>query len=112
MQRPARIPTETPGLFHDLDLVVDVICMRHDGIKLTPQELRGELPRRGHLHVDQGGARLMNGSGGPATVDDVIPPLGHAHLYRVSDAAWVLHGYEHPYGLPAQKQAWYCTLVH
>jgi hypothetical protein len=112
MQRPTPHPAETTGSILDADPLVDAICMRHGGIKLTPEQLRDETPRRGHLHVDHGAVRLTNGSGGAAIDGDVFPPLDHAHVYRISEQAWVLHGFEHPDGLPAQKQAWYCTLVH
>jgi hypothetical protein len=112
MQRPTHHPFDTNGSARDDDPLVDVIRMRHGGIKLTPEQLRGEVPRRGHLHIDHDAARLTNGSDGAATAGDVFPPLGHAHLYRISEEAWVLYGYEHPHGLPARKQAWYCTRVH
>jgi hypothetical protein len=112
MQRPMRHPFETNGSARDADLLVDVVCMRHGGIKLTPEQLRVEAPRRGHLHVDRDAARLTSGSDGAPNAGDVFPPLDPAHVYRISDEAWVLYGYEHPDGLPARKQAWYCTRVH
>jgi hypothetical protein len=107
MRRPARSTPENASPAHDVDLVVDVICTRHGGIKLTPVELRDEKPRRGHLVVGHGAARLTNGPTG-----DLIPPLEHAHVYRISDEAWILYGYENRDGEPARKQAWYCTVVH
>jgi hypothetical protein len=112
MHRPARSTSESTVLAHDADLVVDVICTRHGGIKLTAVELRGEKPHRGHLHVDHGEARLTNEPDGPGPAGHVLPPLAHAHVYRISEEAWVLYGYEHANGGPALKQAWFCTRVH
>ena len=111
MQHPLLRTSGASGFLQEADVLVDAICMRQDGIKLRPEELRTEQPRRGHLHVDHGEARLTTQPDGPASASDVFAPLDHAHLYRISDEAWVLYGYEHPNGSQGHKQAWYCTLA-
>ena len=104
-------------------MLVDVIRMRHHGVRLSVEQLRRALPTRGTLQVmarpghDRRGTRVI-----VATLLDrtqlnlpLLPLLEYARLTRAQDDAFVLFGFERvevqvrqPMDYP---QSWLCRLV-
>ena len=102
---------------------VDVVCLRRNGNKLSPDEVRAATPLRARLTVDTVVAPAAPGE--PARRADVaqlwqVPdahedtPLGtleYANVSRVGGASLMVVGVEPARSGPARPQAWWCRIV-
>ena len=105
-------------------MLVDVVCLRREGVKLPPEEIRAATPVRGYLTIDtvtvgppvaeapcqrKEVARLWN------AIDSCpVDGLECARVSRVGGDALVLVGVEtRPGELDdlGHPQAWYCRVV-
>jgi hypothetical protein len=101
-----------PG--YDASMLVEVIRLRHGGIKLTAEELKAEKAQRGYLWLEGSVARVTGDPNSPTTVGDVVHPLADCSVYRIKGDELVLHGVERSaIGMRVieQKQAWWCRVV-
>jgi len=100
---------------------VDVVCLRRDGMKLPPEDVRAAPPLRARLTVDtvviRGDADLPSRAELAHLWDDATPdgqPLATlecARVSRVGGAGLLVVGVEPSRGGPAHPQAWWCRMV-
>jgi hypothetical protein len=99
---------------------VDVVCLRRDGVKLSPDELRSTAPRRARLTMNT----VAMGSpidGVPARRADVaqlwsehgglLGALEFARVSRVGGAGLLVVGVEVASGTSGHPQSWWCRML-
>lgn len=110
-------------------MLVDVVRLRADGVKLSPESLRTAAVTRGHLHFSswiRGGnvggwepgrvfeATLKTAIGGPGG-NSLIPDLTEARVKKIEGDNIIVVGAELVGGFTtshARAQAWWCRLVY
>ena len=99
---------------------VDVVCLRREGVKLPPDELRATAPLRARLTMDtvMMGPPMDGETLRRADVAQLWPerggPLGIlecARISRVGGAGLLVVGVEVADGASGHPQAWWCRLL-
>ena len=105
-------------------MLVDVVCLRRDGAKLQPEELRAAKPVRALLTIDTATLGLPRAasegprsevawlwrpqlSGNPRAID----ALACAQVSRVGGDGLLVVGVESRGNGPDHPQAWWCRVV-
>jgi hypothetical protein len=97
-------------------MLVDVIRLRADGVKLSPEAVKAATPIRGDLRF--GAYRLDTGvfydavlKGSPgAGGTSLIPDLTDAFIRKIKGQDMVIVGNER-HGKELRSQAWWCKVV-
>jgi hypothetical protein len=99
---------------------VDVVCLRRDGVKLPPDELRAVPPLRARLTMDTVVVPSPVDGEPPRRADvaqlwpergDPVGILEGAQVSRVGGAGLLVVGVEPANGTAGHPQAWWCRLL-